>query len=120
MPVYAITPEYQGETKDIRANFHGNILVFIGWDHHQLFCAPKAFPLPPETLFSDLISKVMPQAFAQHPEFNQIQWKNADWLLDNAPFTPDWDKSLEAQGFGHKSLIRFNTPELKGVAAAGI
>jgi phenol hydroxylase P4 protein len=30
------------------------------------------------------------------------------------------DVALEEQGIGHKSLLRFNTPELKGFQNAGV
>lgn len=120
MPAHAITADYHGDVKDARENFHGNIVVYVGWDHHLMFCASKAFPLPPTMPFAALIEQIMPEAFAQHPEFSSINWETAEWLLDGQPFTPDLDKGLEEQGVGHKSLIRFATPELKGYAGAGI
>jgi len=70
MPVHAITPDYHGDIKDARENYHGNLMVFIGWDHHLLFCSAKAVPLSPEITFAELIEKVMPDCFAQHPEFS--------------------------------------------------
>ena len=48
MPVRAITPDYRGDIRDRRENFGGNIIVYVGWDEHLLFCAAKTFPLPPE------------------------------------------------------------------------
>lgn len=120
MPTHAITPDYHGEVKDRRELYHGNIMVFIGWDHHLLFCASKAMPLPPDMTFGALVENAMPDAFGQHPEFSKINWQTATWLLDGQPFTPDFNKGLEAQGVAHKSLIRFQTPELKGYANAGI
>lgn len=120
MPVHAITPDYHGDIKDARENYHGNIMVFLGWDHHLLFCASKAYPLPPEMTFRTLLDEVMPEAFGQHPEFDKIDWSSAQWLLDGEVFTPDPDRGLEEQGVSHKSLIRFATPELKGYAGVGI
>ena len=43
MAVAAITEDYAGERKDRVENFHCNQLVYIGWDHHLMFCAPVAF-----------------------------------------------------------------------------
>lgn len=120
MPTHALTADYHGEVKDARKNFHGNIVVYVGWDHHLLFCASKAYPLPPTMPFAALIENIMSDAFAQHPEFSRINWDTAQWLLDGKPFTPDKDKTLEQLGVGHKSLIRLSTPELTGYAAAGI
>lgn len=120
MPTIAMTPDYHGDIKDARENYHGNIMVFVGWDHHLLFCAAKAIPLPPGMTFGQVVEQVLPDAFGQHPEFKKINWETATWLLDGEPITPDMNKGLEEQGVGHKSLIRFQTPELKGYADAGI
>ncbi|WP_428035455.1 phenol hydroxylase subunit P4 [Amphritea sp.] len=120
MPVYALNPDYQGERMDRVENFHGNQIVYLGWDEHRMFCAAKAFPLPPSMPFAAVIETIMPEAFGQHPEFKQINWDSAEWLLDGEPFKPQLDVSLEAQGVGHKSLIRFKTPELRGYQNAGV
>lgn len=120
MSVVAITPDYKFEAKDRFEKFHGNQIVYVGWDHHLMFCAAFAYPLPPTTTFADLRDKVMPEGFAVHPEYSKINWETATWLLDNEPFKPQLDKSLEEQGIGHKSLLRFQTPELKGYKNAGV
>ncbi|MBR9867430.1 MAG: phenol hydroxylase [Oceanospirillales bacterium] len=120
MPVYALNPGYQGERMDRVENFHGNQVVYLGWDEHRMFCAAKAFPLPPSMPFAVLIENIMPEAFGQHPEFSQINWDTVEWLLDGEPFKPLADVSLADQEVGHKSLIRFKTPELKGYQGAGV
>jgi len=120
MPVKAITPDYRGDMKDRLENFHGNQVVYVGWDHHLMFCAPFAYPLPPEMPFKVLANDVMPEAFSLHPEWSKVDLKKATWLLDGLPFAPDFNQSLQAQGIGHKSVLRFCTPELKGFAGAGV
>ena len=120
MPVYAITPDYQGEVMDKRENFGDNQVVYVGWDHHLMFCAAFAFPLPPQTPFSVLLNDVMPTTFGPHAEFADVNWDTAEWLLDGQPFIPQMDVALENQGIGHKSLLRFNTPELKGYKNSGV
>lgn len=120
MSTNALKSDYHGDVKDAKANFGGNILVYIGWDHHLLFCASRAFPLQPEMPFAAIIENVMPEAFSQHPEYTQIDWSKAQWLLNNQPFTPDFNASIESQGFDHKSLLRFKTPELQGFAGAHV
>lgn len=120
MSVRAITQDYHGEIKDAQENYHGQVMVFIGWDHHLLFCSAKAFALSPDMLFSEVIEKVMPEAFGQHPEFGAVQWQNAQWFLNREVFQPDFSRSLADQGITHKSMIRFHTPDLKGYAQAGI
>jgi phenol hydroxylase P4 protein len=120
MSVHAITADYHGENRDAQDNFHGSILIYVGWDHHLLFCASKAFPVPATMSFSDLIEQIMSEAFSQHPEFSKINWDTATWLVDNNPLVPVMDKTLKEQGISHKSMIRFATPELKGYASAGV
>ena len=36
----AAIKEYDFEPADRLENFHGNQLLYIGWDGHLLFCAP--------------------------------------------------------------------------------
>ena len=55
-----------------------------------------------------------------HPEWEQIDWSKVTWLLDGKPFQPQLDKTLQEQGIGHKSVLRFQTPELKGYKGAGV
>lgn len=120
MTVRAITPEYVGEVKDTLANFHGNQLVYVGWDRHLMFCSALAFPVPPTLTFRQLRDEVMAQGFSAHPEWSQIDWDSTGWLLNGAPFAPQPDLALIDQGIDHKALLRFQTPELKGFMAAAV
>ena len=120
MPVQAITTHYRGEVRDRRENFGGNILVYIGWDEHLLFCSAKAFPRPPAMTFRDLREHVLPEGFAQHPDFAQIDWTKVVWQLNGSPFTPNDSQTLAEQGFDHKSLLRFRTPGLNGWNGSGV
>ena len=107
--------DYRGVAKDAQANFHGNQLVYIGWDKHLIFCAPICFPLPPDMPFAALVDEVLPGAYNQHPDFAKIDWGRVEWSLDQQPFTPALDKSLADNGITHKSVIRFRTPGLDGL-----
>lgn len=119
MAVAAIVPDYTGERRDRVENFHGNIIVFVGWDHHLMFCAPVAFATPPDTPFATLTDELLAGAFGQHPEFGGIDWDSASWLLNGAPFSPQRDASLAAQGIDHKSVLRLQTPGLDGLGGSG-
>lgn len=110
---------YVGKKADRLENYHGNLLVIIGWDKHLMVCAPMAFPLPPSMPFGAIIQNVMPMAFDQHPEYEQIDWSTAQWSLNGDQFSPDFEKSLTDNGIDHKSVIRFATPELKGIGGTG-
>ena len=116
MAVTAIRPDYKGEVKDRAELFHGNQLLFIGWEQHNMICAPLALPVPPAMAFGDLIEKLLPTtAYAAHPDWPQIDWAKATWQRSSESFTPDLSKSLADNGLGHKALLRFTTPGLNGI-----
>jgi phenol hydroxylase P4 protein len=100
-------------------NFHGNQLVYIGWDKHLMFCSSTAYPLPPEMPFGAIIQEVIPGTYGVHPQFSEINWESVQWLLNNEPFKPDPEASLKDNGIGHKCSLRFITPGLDGVEGSG-
>lgn len=116
MSVIALGPDYVAHTeiRDVRANFHGNIVVFVHWEKHLSFCASLAFPLPPGMPFGAFVDQVVKPHYAAHPDAERINWSAATWTIDGAPVTPDLSASLEVNGIGHKSLVRFWTPGLDG------
>lgn len=120
MPVIAITDDYKGKVLDKEANFGGNILVYIGWDDHLLFCSAKAFPLPPALTFGDFRAGVLKEGFGQHPEFSEIDWGTVEWVLNGTSISPQDEQTLQDLGFDHKSLLRFRTPGLTGYKGAGV
>lgn len=120
MAVQAIRPDYTGEVMDKQENFGGNILVFIGWDEHLLFCSAKSFPLPQTMTFKDLKGGVLPEGFDQHPDFEHIKWDEVQWNLNGEMVTPSDEQTLEEIGFDHKSLLRFKTPGLNGWNGTGV
>ena len=69
MAVAAIIPDYIGEKLDRVENFHGNQVVYVGWDHHLFFCAPVEFATPPDTLFGKLVDEMISGAYSAHPEY---------------------------------------------------
>jgi phenol/toluene 2-monooxygenase (NADH) P4/A4 len=119
MTVAAIK-DYHFPPADSLDKFHGNQLIYVGWDQHLLFCAPYCFPLSPAMPFGALVDQVLPPAFGYHPDFQKIDWSQVQWLRGNGtaqgePFTPDFAKSLADNGLGHKDAIRFRTPGLNGI-----
>lgn len=113
MAVRAIK-EYKGEVKDRHENFHGNQLLYVGWDNHLMFCAPLAFCFPPSMPFAEL-QKTLEGAFAYHPEAKSIDWTKAEWLKSSQPWTPDASKTLGENGLKHKDALRFRIPGLNGI-----
>lgn len=114
MTVKTINGEYPEVMMDSVDRFHGNQLVYVGWDYHMGITTANAYPLPPDMPFAALTQAVLPTVLAPHPDFAQIDWEKVEWLLDGKAFTPDMAKSLQENGVRHKSLIRFRTPGLNG------
>ncbi|MDZ7809433.1 MAG: phenol hydroxylase subunit P4 [Arhodomonas sp.] len=117
MPVQAMY-DYRATPADLQENFHGNQLVYFGWDQHLMFCSPVCLPLPPSMPFGALIKEVLPGVYGTHPDWAHIDWNAVEWNVDGEPFTPDMEAGLIDQGIGHKSLIRFRTPGLNGIGGA--
>ena len=111
----AAVKEYEFAPLDRHENFHGNQLLYIGWEDHLMFCAPFAFPFPPNMPFRAVVEQVLPGAFGYHPDFALIEWAKAEWFKSGQPWQPDFDKSLADNGLGHKDVIRFRTPGLTGI-----
>ena len=118
MPVTSLNG-YVDNVMDDVSKFHGNQVVYVGWDEHLMFCASTAYPLPPEMPFADLIKDVLPSTYAIHPDFEKIDWDAVQWSLNNEPFTPDLEASLKDNGIKHKCSLRFVTPGLNGVKGSG-
>lgn len=116
MPVVALKPGYQAPIADAEDKFHGNRLLYLGWEDHLLFCAPVCVPLPPSMPFGALVKEVLPGIYDSHPDFAQIDWDQVEWFQSGAPFVPDLNRSLADNGLVHKSVVRFRTPGLTGIA----
>jgi phenol/toluene 2-monooxygenase (NADH) P4/A4 len=114
MSVVALKP-YEFAPADRLENFHGNQLLYIGWEDHLMFCAPFAFPFPPAMPFAAIQENVIPGAFGYHPECARIDWSKAEWFKSGQPWKPDPGKSLAENGLKHKDVIRFRTPGLTGI-----
>lgn len=121
MAVVAKT-EYPAIMMDSVDKFHGNQLVYIGWDKHRLINSAMCFPLPPAMPFGALVNEVVPMCFKDHPDFEKADLSDSSviWRLNGEKFTPDFEKSLLDNGVDHKSLIRFETPNLTGINGVGI
>jgi phenol hydroxylase P4 protein len=111
----AAVKEYKGVRMDTADKFHGAQLVYVGWLDHLMFCAPFAFPLPPDMPFGALIEAVLPGAFGQHPDFAKIDWSQVEWTKGRQPFHPDPAKSLAENGMRHKDSLTFRAPGLTGI-----
>jgi phenol hydroxylase P4 protein len=117
MSVHAIGP-YSWPAKDQEAHFAAPLL-YIGWDEHLMFCAPVCLSLAPDLPFGELVDKVLPDVFGEHPDFARINWNDALWLKSGAAWWPDVRLSLRDNGLRHKDVLRLRTPGLHGIAGSG-
>ena len=74
MSVVALQPGYSGEMKDRVENFHGSQLLYIGWDHHLMYCAALCIPVPPTLPFGALTEQIIPSLYPAHPDTAKINW----------------------------------------------
>ncbi|WP_207000392.1 phenol hydroxylase subunit P4 [Trinickia mobilis] len=118
MSVIALKAGYAGEIKDREENFHGNQLLFVGWEDHLMFCAPHCIPVAPTTPFNVLASELLPAMYSIHPDWQKVDLRQAEWFRSGQAFTPDFDKTLRDNGLGHKAVIRFRTPGLTGIGGS--
>lgn len=114
MTVRAIHNNYQFEPLDLQKNYGDQFLLYVGWDHHTLFCSAHAMLASPQQTLEQLIEQQITGGFAQHPDFAKIDWSKVQYTLDGQTINPENTQSLVELGFGHKSLLRFVTPEFNG------
>ncbi|MCS5559119.1 MAG: phenol hydroxylase subunit P4 [Oceanospirillaceae bacterium] len=117
MSVRSLRP-YVVDAKDTRDKFPAPLL-FVGWEDHHMFCAPVCIPVPPSTPFNVLIGEIFLGVYGEHPDFVAIDWDEVVWFKSGHKFTPRFDLSLAENGLGHKDVIRFKTPGLKGIKGSG-
>lgn len=110
--------DYRFPATDTQDKFHGNQLLYVGWDKHLMFCAPFAYCLSPETRFGDLCTKVMANSFGYHPDWAKVDFSQVAWLKSGQPFAPNMNKTLAELGIRHKDVLRFQTPGLDGIAGS--
>lgn len=115
MAVTSLKPGYGGEVRDREENFHGMRLFYVAWDQHLIFTNPVALLLPPDTTFAAFVRDVLPGLYSEHPDWDRIDWERVKWLRDGAPFMPDGEADLGANGIGFKSVLRLQTPGLSGL-----
>ncbi|RKP55795.1 phenol hydroxylase subunit P4 [Pararobbsia silviterrae] len=115
MPVIALKEGYTGEMRDREENFHGQRLLFVGWEDHLMFCSPHCIPVDPGMTFETLATAVLPGMYGMHPDWARVDVHAIEWFHSGKRFEPDFDRSLADNGLGHKSVIRIRTPGLTGI-----
>ena len=120
MSVRAIRPDYDFEPRDLQKHYGDNILVYVGWDHHTLYCSAHAMLVSPQQTFQEFLDQQMQAGFHQHPDFENIKWDEVQFTLNKQVIQPRPEQTLAEIGFDHKSLLRFLTPGLNGYKDAHV
>lgn len=116
MSVIALKPNYQGKVRDAKDQFDGQHVLFVEWNGHLSISAPIAVLVDPEQKFQNFIETQLAQSvFASHSDWSQIDWGKVEWTYDRKPLMFDAQSSFKSLEIGHKSYIRFNTPNLNGL-----
>ncbi|MGE8542292.1 phenol hydroxylase subunit P4 [Acinetobacter sp. ANC 3813] len=116
MSVIALKPNYQGKVRDAKDQFDGQHVLFVEWNGHLSISAPIAVLVDPEQKFQNFIETQLAQSvFASHSDWSQIDWEKVEWTYDRKPLVFDAQSSFNSLEIGHKSYIRFNTPNLNGL-----
>ncbi|WP_028208986.1 phenol hydroxylase subunit P4 [Paraburkholderia nodosa] len=118
MAVVALHEGYAGPMRDRVENFHGNQLLYVGWEDHLMFCAPHCLAVAPGMTFGALAREVIPAMYGMHPDWPSVQIESVEWFRSRERFTPDFDASLADNGLGHKALLRLRTPGLTGIGGS--
>ena len=119
MAVKFIGAAYDFPCANRQENYGGDMSLYMVWDRHLIYCAPNAYRVPPAMKFRDFLEQVFAPDYAQHPDVKKVDWEQGVWQLENAPWQPDLDKSLEENGIAHNSFIRVITPGLEGMHGVG-
>lgn len=119
MAVKFIGAVYDFPCANRQENYGGDMSLYMVWDRHLIYCAPNAYRVPPAMKFRDFLEQVFAPDYAQHPDVKKVDWEQGIWQLENAPWQPDLDKSLEENGIAHNSFIRVLTPGLEGMHGVG-
>lgn len=119
MAVKFIGAAYNFPCANRQENYGGDMSLYMVWDRHLIYCAPNAYRVPPAMKFRDFLEQVFAPDYAQHPDVKKVDWEQGVWQLENAPWQPDLDKSLEENGIAHNSFIRVLTPGLEGMHGVG-
>ena len=120
MAVKCISGEYPSVNMDSVERFHGNQLVYVGWDHHTLYCSAHAMLVSPQQTFQEFLDQQMQAGFHQHPDFENIKWDEVQFTLNKQVIQPRPEQTLAEIGFDQKSLLRFVTPGLNGYKGAHV
>lgn len=116
MSVIALKPNYQGKVRDAKDQFDDQHVLFVEWHGHLTISAPIALLVDPEQKFQHFIENQLSESvFASHSDWAEIDWSTVEWSFARKPLVFDANASFNSLEIGHKSYLRFHTPNLNGL-----
>ena len=99
--------------------YGGDINFYIQWQRHLLYACPSAYRAPVDMNLRDFLEGLFRPDYSAHPDTAKLVFDSCEWQLDQQPWQPDFDKSLQENGIGHMSYVQFLSPGLEGMHGVG-
>ena len=97
---------YDFPSRDRIELFGDDQLVNVFWEGNIFIVAPGCFRVPRTMPWSELYENVIVPWASADPDFDSAKVSN--WRIDDEPFEPKPDDTLESLGVVHKGLLKFN------------
>lgn len=97
--------EYDFPSRSRQELYGDDQLVHLWWRDNPWFCAAACFRAPKAMTWGDFRAAMVDPWASCDPDFDPAT--EFRWTIDDQVVTPSDDKTLEALGVGHKSLVAF-------------
>ena len=99
--------EYDFPASDRLENFGDDMLVNLFWEANLFIGCPACVRVPRAMTWGDFKSGVIDPWASADPDYDPSA--ATGWRINDTPFTPDLDRSLEQLGVMHKGIVKFRT-----------
>ncbi|MGR8918305.1 MAG: phenol hydroxylase subunit P4 [Gammaproteobacteria bacterium] len=119
-----MTVKHLGESYDFPSanrveGYGGDINFYIRWERHMLFACPSAYRAPVDMSWRDFCEGLARPDYAAHPDAAKLDFEACEWVKDDEPWQPEFDKSLKENGVDHMCYVSFRSPGLEGMLGCG-
>lgn len=97
--------EYNIPSRDHISLFGDDQLVNVWWRGTVFNVCPACFRVPRNMAWSDFITNMVTPWASKDPDFDVSRM--SAWKMDDEPFEPKDDDTIEGLGIEHKGLVSF-------------
>jgi phenol hydroxylase P4 protein len=97
--------KYDIPARDRQEVFGDDQLVYLYVPNNYWFCSAACFRAGRAMSFEAFWETMLAPFVHSDSNLAGRSWRDGRWQLNGEPFTPDPERSLAAQGIGHKSLL---------------